>query len=172
VSAKNLVNIKELESKLEKVIKKEVDLREDHSSHALCFVLDSNFDEKTNLISATVLVKSGVLKLHDTFISGQDEGRIRTIFDDQHKPLQEAFPGMSVLLEGGFKYPPEVGHPLYIVDSHETAQFITHRVKVKREREHGLEVKDLSDKVHDMRKQVHGLGKIERGKWYGGDRTI
>ena len=31
---------------------------------------------------------------------------------------------------------------------------------------------DLSKKSHDLRKQIHGLGRIEKGKLYGGDRTI
>lgn len=33
-------------------------------------------------------------------------------------------------------------------------------------------MKELSDKIHDMKKKVHRLTNIEKGKIYGGDKTI
>ena len=35
-----------------------------------------------------------------------------------------------------------------------------------------MKIKELSEKVHDLKKKVHGLSRIEKGKVYGGDKTI
>jgi hypothetical protein len=72
----------------------------------------------------------------------------------------------------GFKAVPEVGHPLYSVSSHDEAAFISSKIKNRRDIEHAMQIKDLSDKVHNLKKQVHGLSRIEKGKLYGGDKTI
>lgn len=48
------------------------------------------------------------------------------------------------------------------------------KIKMRREKEHALYVAEhdhLSQLEHDLRKQVHGLSPIEKGKIYSGDRT-
>ena len=82
----------------------------------------------------------------------------------------KALPGEAVHING-FKHVPEVGRPLYAVKTHDEAVFISERIKHWRQRELGLQTKDISDKEHDLRKQIHGLGHIEKGKIYSGDRV-
>lgn len=147
-------------------------LKEDFATHAQCYVIDSNFDEKANLIAATVIVRRGTLKLEDHFVCGTDEGRLRIMTDDRGRSVDYAYPGQAVRLSGGFKHQPEVGHPLYAVASHEEATFIANRIKTRREREYSLSLKEISDKAHDLKKRVHGLSPIEKGKLYSGDKTI
>lgn len=84
--------------------------------------------------------------------------------------MQEALPGEAVNIIG-FKHVPEVGRPLYAVKTHDEAVFIAERIKRRREREVAMQTKDLSDRAHDLQKQVHGLGYIEKGKIYSGDRV-
>lgn len=67
---------------------------------------------------------------------------------------------------------PEVGHPLNVVDSHALAYQLASQIKDRKEFEHALEIKSLSDRVHDLKKQVHGLTRVEKGKLYSGDKTI
>ena len=84
--------------------------------------------------------------------------------------MQEALPGEAVHITG-FKHVPEVGRPLYAVKTHDDAVFISERIKRRREREAAMQTKELSDRAHDLQKQVHGLGHIEKGKIYSGDRV-
>ena len=56
---------------------------EDYSVNAQCIVIESDVDEKTNQIAATVIVKRGTLKVEDAFVSGVNEGRVRFLVNDQ-----------------------------------------------------------------------------------------
>ena len=62
ISAKERTNLDLLEEKIIEVANKKLDLKEDLNSKAQCFVIESNFDDKTTQITATVLVKKGTLK--------------------------------------------------------------------------------------------------------------
>ena len=62
VSAKERINLDILEQKIVEVSEAKLKLQEDISTKAQCFVIESNFDEKTTQITATVLVKKGTLR--------------------------------------------------------------------------------------------------------------
>lgn len=123
ISAKEKINLDILEEKIIEVAENKLDLKEDLNSKAQCFVIESNFDEKTTQITATVLVKKGTLHLEDVFVCGIHEGKVRFLINDQGKQVKEVYPGQAVKL-GGFKSFPDVGNPLYAVKDHEEAQFI------------------------------------------------
>ena len=42
---------------------------------AQCLVIESNVDEKSGQITATVIVKKGTLRVDDAFVSGIYEGK-------------------------------------------------------------------------------------------------
>lgn len=134
-------------------------------------MIESNFDEKTTQITATVLVKKGTLHLEDVFVCGVHEGKVRFLINDQGKQVKEVFPGQAVKL-GGFKSFPDVGSPLYAVKDHEEAQFIVQTIKSRRDRESSMNQVDSSQKAHELKKKVKGLSRIEKGKIYSGDKTI
>ncbi len=94
--------------------------------------------------------------------------------NDKGQQINEAYPGQAVYITAGFKHVPEIGHPLYTVSSHEEALFMTNQIKTRREKEHDRFVAE-HDKIfkmeHDLRKQVHGLSSVEKGRVYSGDRT-
>jgi translation initiation factor IF-2 len=62
VSAKERINLDILEEKIIEVAEAKLNLQEDINTKAQCFVIESNFDEKTTQITATVLVKKGTLR--------------------------------------------------------------------------------------------------------------
>jgi translation initiation factor IF-2 len=49
---------------------------------------------------ATVLVQSGTLRQGDTIVSGAEYGRVRAMFDENGKPVQEAGPSIPVQVLG------------------------------------------------------------------------
>ena len=63
------------------------------NQRAQCFVIDASLDDSTNQISATVLVKNGILRHEDIFVCGTEEGRVRIMRDDRGQQVNEAFPG-------------------------------------------------------------------------------
>lgn len=67
---------------------------------AQCIIIESNVDEKGGQTTASVLVKKGVLKSHDTFVCGLYEGKVRNMKDDNGRNVKEAYPGQAVHLEG------------------------------------------------------------------------
>lgn len=132
ISAKERVNIKLLEQKIFELAEKKINLFEDHKMNAQCITIESNIDEKTNQLTATVLVKKGVLKTNDTFVCGHHEGKVRFMKDDFGRNIQQAFPGQAVHL-AGFKHFPEVGNPLYVVKDHHEANIIVNTLQKREE---------------------------------------
>lgn len=100
---------------------------EDYTLPAQCIVIESNVDEKSGQITATVIVKKGTLNIDDIFVSGIHEGKVRFMTDDLGRTVKQAFPGEAIHL-GGFKHWPDVGNPLYVVTSPEEARYIVNRV--------------------------------------------
>lgn len=62
ISAKQKTNLDQLEQKIIDVAEARLNLKEDASIKAQCFVIESNFDEKSHQITATILVKKGTLR--------------------------------------------------------------------------------------------------------------
>ena len=114
---------------------------EDYGIKAQCFIIESNFDEKTHQITATILVKKGTLRQDDVFVCGINEGKVRFMKNDSGMNIKEAFPGQAVHL-GGFRHFPDVGSPLYACQDHEEAQFISNKIKQRRDREELLSKSD------------------------------
>ncbi len=93
ISAKEGTNLDLLEEKIIEVANKKLDLKEELNSKAQCFVIESNFDDKTTQITATVLVKKGTLRQEDVFVCGTNEGKVRFLINDQGKQVKEVLPG-------------------------------------------------------------------------------
>ena len=70
---------------------------------------------------ATVLVKRGTLKLGDPIIAGQEFGRVRAMFDEAGRAVQEAQPSMPVLVLG-LSGAPHAGDELLAVESERKAR--------------------------------------------------
>ena len=82
VSAKMKTNLDKLEAKIIEVAQKKVNLKENFNMKAQCFILESNFDERSHQITATVIVKKGTLKQDDIFVCGPHDGKVRFMKND------------------------------------------------------------------------------------------
>ncbi len=98
--------------------------------------LKANYDKKASGVvveahmsqgkgpMATVIVQNGTLKEGDIVVVGNHFGRIRAMFDDREKPIQEAIPSSPVEILG-LSGVPEAGDPFYVVDQERLAREIT-----------------------------------------------
>jgi len=93
ISAKLKTNLDVLEQKLIEVAQQKLNLKVNFGGKAQCAVIESNFDEKSTQITATVLVQKGTLRQDDIFICGPHEGKVRYMKNDQGKNVKEAYPG-------------------------------------------------------------------------------
>ncbi len=66
--------------------------------------------------TATVIVRTGTLKLGDAFICGNYDGKVKSLIDDNGKPVKEAGPSTPVKILG-FSGLPNAGDELVVMDS-------------------------------------------------------
>jgi translation initiation factor IF-2 len=62
-------------------------------------VIESRLDKGRGVV-ATILVQSGTLKKGDVVLAGQEHGRVRTLLDENGKPISEAGPSIPVEVLG------------------------------------------------------------------------
>ncbi len=90
---------------------------------------------------ATVLIQEGTLHQGDTFVCGVFSGRVRALFDDQGKKVNEAGPSMPVEVQG-FEGVPEAGEEFVSVADEKLARRIAASRAIKqREKELARESK-------------------------------
>jgi len=87
--------------------------------------------------------------------------------------VKEAYPGEAVYVTG-FKMFPEVGNPLYVVESFDEARFIIQKVKHRAELEAQKQLlkSGLGMEIHDLKKSMGKLTKVEKIALRKGDKTI
>ena len=118
-----------------------------------------------------MLIKKGVLKVNDTFVCGQHEGKVRFMKDDNGRNIQEAFPGQAVHL-GGFKSFPEVGHPLYVVENHKEANMIVDTLKKRAQQAETLKLLEKGDNSEEIKQKIGKLTRQEKRRIKAGDKTV
>lgn len=95
------------------------------------------------------------------------------MLNDKRQPVKEAYPGEAVHMVG-FKEFPDVGNPLYVVNSSEEAKFIISKVKKRAEtelrRKQALE--GNSTLAHNMKKTIGKLTKSEKVSLRKGDKSV
>ena len=77
--------------------------------------------EKGRGVVATVIIKKGTLRLGDPIVAGQEFGRVRAMFDESGKAVQEAKPSMPVLVLG-LSGAPNAGDELLAAESERKAR--------------------------------------------------
>ena len=77
--------------------------------------------EKGRGAVATVIVKKGTLRLGDPIVAGQEFGRVRAMFDESGKSVEEAKPSMPVLVLG-LSGAPNAGDELLAAESERKAR--------------------------------------------------
>ena len=133
ISAKAGINVDLL---LEKILLEAelLDLKANPDRAARAAVVEANMDKGLGVVS-TVIVQKGTLRVGDPFIAGVYSGKIRAMFDERGRKVEEAGPSIPVRAIG-FDGLPEAGDILVAVDSDAEAKVAANqRSQRKREQE-------------------------------------
>jgi len=98
-------------------------------------VLEAKLDRGRGAV-ATVLVQDGTLRLNDSYIVGNTFGKVRAMFDDRGRPLEEAGPSSPIEVLG-LEAIPDAGDTFLVVADRDKAKGIAQYRKMK-ERESQL----------------------------------
>lgn len=94
-------------------------------------ILESRIDQGRGVVS-TVVIQRGTLKQGDPFVAGIYSGRVRAMFDDRGKRIQEAGPSTPVEVLG-IEEMPNAGDPFQVTEDDKEARAIsTKRQELKR----------------------------------------
>lgn len=92
-------------------------------------IIESHLDPKLGPMG-TVLIQHGQLKRGDFFICGNSVGKVKSIFDDQARVLQQAEVPLPVEIMG-FDHVPEAGELFQVTDDIEKAKKVVELRKLK-----------------------------------------
>jgi translation initiation factor IF-2 len=113
-----------------------MELEAPRRGRAVGIVLEARLDPGLGPV-ATVLVKSGTLKLGDTFVVGSHSGRVRALIDEKNERLDEAPPSKPVQV-AGISGVPQAGDTLQVTASEKAARDVSERrYELSRQKERG-----------------------------------
>jgi len=117
-------------------------------------VLEAKLDRGRGAV-ATVLVQDGTLHLNDSYIVGNTYGKVRAMFDDRGRPLEEAGPSTPIEVLG-LEAMPESGDTFLVVADRDKAKGIAQYRKMK-EREAQL-AKSSRVSLEGLAEQIRQAG--------------
>jgi translation initiation factor IF-2 len=97
-----------------------LELRAPRTGLAAGVVIESSLEKGRGAV-ATVLVKKGTLRLGDPIIAGSEFGRVRALFDENGRAVEEATPSMPVVVLG-LSGAPNAGDELLALESERKAR--------------------------------------------------
>ena len=97
-----------------------LELRANFDRNAEGKVIESRIDPGRGTV-ATILIERGTIKVGDPFVAGIYAGRVRAMFNDRGKRIEEATPSMPVEVLG-FEGMPEAGDPFQVTDDEKHAR--------------------------------------------------
>jgi translation initiation factor IF-2 len=97
-----------------------LELRAPRNGLAAGVVIESSVEKGRGAV-ATVLVKKGTLRLGDPIIAGSEFGRVRALFDENSRPVEEAPPSMPVVVLG-LSGAPNAGDEMLALESERKAR--------------------------------------------------
>src|SRR5882672_4280215 len=107
------------------------DLKANPERPATGTVVEAKIDRGRGVV-ATVLVQNGTLRVGDNFIVGNTFGKVRAMFDDRSKPVEEAPPSTPVEVLG-LEGLPQSGDLLLVADREKARQIAEYREQRARE---------------------------------------
>lgn len=153
ISAKNNLNIDKLLEAILLVAEVE-EFRADEKRDGLAVVLESHLDPQKGPV-ATILVKTGTLKVGQDIISGSAFGRVRRLEDFMGKNRDTAGPSLPAILYG-FNEAPQVNDVVQVVSGKSLARLKSQEALLKEG-----EVKKVMKKEDENIKKVHVLLKAD-----------
>jgi translation initiation factor IF-2 len=130
-------------------------------------VLEAKLDRGRGAV-ATVLVQDGTLKLNDSYIVGNTFGKVRAMFDDRGRPLEEAGPSTPIEVLG-LEAMPDSGDTFLVVADRDKAKGIAQYRKMK-ERESQL-AKSSRVSLEGLAEQIRQAGVKDLALIIKGDVT-
>lgn len=131
ISAKEGNNVEDL---LDRIILEAdiLELKANPDREARGTVIESELDKGKGII-ATVLVQKGTMLVGDSFVAGNEYGKVRALLDERGNRVDEATPATPVQVLG-FNGPPQAGDGFVVVETERKAREIaTNRQAIKRE---------------------------------------
>lgn len=153
VSAKSGLNIDKLLEAILLVAEVE-DFQADHKRDGLAVVLESHLDPQKGPV-ATILVKTGTLKVGQDIIAGSAFGRVRRLEDFAGKSREIAGPSLPATLYG-FGDVPQVNDVIQVVSGKSLARLKSHEALLKEG-----EVKRVAKKEDEHIKRLPVLIKAD-----------
>jgi translation initiation factor IF-2 len=111
-----------------------LELKADPDRLAQGHVVESKLDAGRGPV-ATVLVKQGTLKLHDSVVCGIHYGKIRALLNDRGKQVMSAGPSMPVEIIGLSGVPNAGDELIALADEKDAKQVSAHRIQKQRSKE-------------------------------------
>jgi translation initiation factor IF-2 len=130
-------------------------------------VLEAKLDRGRGAV-ATVLVQDGTLRLNDSYIVGNTFGKVRAMFDDRGRALEEAGPSTPIEVLG-LEAMPDSGDTFLVVADRDKAKGIAQYRKMK-EREAQL-AKSSRVSLEGLAEQIRQAGVKDLGLIIKGDVT-
>lgn len=130
ISAKSGLNVDKL---LEKIVLESelLELKANPNRKATGSVIESTLDKGRGYVT-TVLVQSGTLRVGDVMLSGIYTGRVKAMFNERGKKIEEASPATPVLVLG-LNGAPQAGDLFNVMDDDKAARDIaTKREQLQR----------------------------------------
>jgi translation initiation factor IF-2 len=145
VSAKKGTGVPDLLDKI--LLQSEMlDLKANPSRGAQGTVVEAQLDVGKGPV-ATVLVTNGTLRVGDSFVCGHYDGRVRAMLDERGKAVQQARPGIPVVVLG-IAGVPGAGDNLVVMDADRASEIAGTRQRLEREKQ--LRIKGRGVKLTDI----------------------
>ena len=124
ISAKTGVGIEEL---LEKVLLEAelLNLHANPSRQAIGSIIEASLDKGRGYVS-TLIVQAGTLKVGDVMVAGSNYGRVKAMFDDTGKRLNEAGPSTPVQVLG-LDGAPQAGEKFQVMETDREAREVANK---------------------------------------------
>ena len=111
-----------------------LDLKAPAEGMARGVVIESSLDRGRGA-TVTVLVQEGCLRQRDLLLCGQEYGRVKSMFDDGGRKINQAGPAFPVLVLG-LSGVPQAGDPMHVVADEQKAREISdHRREMAKHRQ-------------------------------------
>ncbi len=134
ISAKTGLNVDELMEKV--LLEAEIlDLKANPNRNAVGTVIESMLDKGRGYV-CTLLVETGTLKVGETLVAGQYYGRVKAMFNERGKQVDEAGPSAPVTVLG-MSGAPNAGDKFNVMDDEREAKNIANR-RMQLQREQGV----------------------------------
>jgi translation initiation factor IF-2 len=125
---------KGIDNLLEKVLLEAelLNLRANPNRHATGSVIEASLDKGRGYVS-TIMIQTGTLKIGDILLAGANYGRVKAMFDDTGKRINEAGPSSPVVVLG-LDGAPQAGEKVMVLDTdREAREIATKRGQILRE---------------------------------------